>query len=111
MKFHGEEDDYAIFSDNDKTIKVPINTICNFYEQSVREFFVFLEKEIASRRVGKNTINFLENSFKAERQLDTNNYSYTFLSASQIAVLEEKDETLNLMSYHSEEEPKLYITY
>lgn len=111
LKFHGEEDDYAIFSDNDKTIKVPLNTICNFYEQSVREFFVFSEKEITSRRVGKNTINFLENSFKEERQFNTNNYSHTFLSFNQITVLEEKDKTLDLMSYYSEEDPKLYISY
>ena len=111
LKFHGEEDDYAIFSDNDKTIKVPLNTICIFYEQSVREFFVFSEKEITSRRVGKNTINFLENSFKEERQFNTNNYSHTFLSLNQITALEEKDKTLNLMSYYSEENPSLYIAY
>lgn len=111
VKFHGEKDGSAIFSDNDKTFKIPIKQICNFGEECVREFFVVSEREIASRRVGKNTINYLEKTFKEERKFDANNYSYTFLSLNQICVLESKDVSLELMHYYSKEDPSLYIAY
>lgn len=111
LKFHREEDGYAIFSDNNNTIKIPLNTICNFYEEYVKEFFVVSEKEIASRRVSKKIIDYLEDSFKKERQFNANNYSYTFLSLNQICFLEEGDKSLDLMKHYCNEEPSLYIAY
>ena len=56
-------------------------------------------------------VSYLEESFKRLKNINANNYSYMFLSSTQITVLEHHDVSLELSHYLYEGAPEIYAVY
>lgn len=100
-----------VFSDNYGDISIDENEIGKFCTEKVRDYYVLQEREIESRVYDKRVITALENSFKEERGLVLNNYSYIHFALTQVSILEGKDISLELMHHFSHTEPSIYVVY
>ena len=110
--YRGENENYAIFTDDKKTFTIPIAEAQNIYAtEDIRDYYVLREREITSRPVKRDIVSYLEESFKRLKNINANNYSYMFLSSTQITVLEHHDVSLELSHYLYEGAPEIYAVY
>ena len=62
--YRGENENYAIFTDDKKTFTIPIAEAQNIYaREDIRDYYVLREREIDSRPVKKDIVSYLEESF------------------------------------------------
>lgn len=98
---------WVIFTDGIKEIAISVGEIAHYSALSVKTFFVLKEEELADIIDDEYVEEYIKKSFVAERNLQPDLISQTFLSKGQILGIENIS-YVELYSKYDENNPNIY---